>query len=295
MATINGLAIFVETESVKRSIESTDHPTETGLPITSNIQLQPITLSISGKIVNNGKYKSSEIKSKITKLQKKGSLITYKGRNTLKNLQIQSFDSDYNKDNWGGIDFSMELKEVRIAKSSYKKKKKKKSKKSTKNKQASLKKSKPNLKVGAKVVFKGGRVYVSSDAKKAAAKRGRSTCKITIINKRSWAKHQYHLISTDGKKVYGWVDKSNIEGLPVKSTTKSKSNGGTQQSKSGKSTKVYHKVKKGDTVYNLVNKKYKSLGKSVSWVIKNNPNAFSKKGDPKTLKVGVKLLMGYKS
>ena len=295
MATINGIAIFVESESIKHSIDSTDHPTETGLPITSNIQKQAITLSISGKIVNNGKYKASEIKLKIVKLHDKGSLITYKGRNTLKNLQIQSFDCDYSKDNWGGLDFSMELKEVRIAKSSYKSKAKKKTKKSTVNKQAKVKKSKPNLKVGAKVVFKGGNVYVSSDAKKAAAKRGRSTCKITIINKRSWAKHQYHLISTDGKKVYGWVDKSNIEGLPVKSTTKSKSNGGTQQTKNGKSKAVYHKTKKGDTVYILVNKKYKSLGKSVSWVVKNNPNAFSKKNDPKTLKVGVKLLMGYKS
>lgn len=294
MATINGIAIFVESESVKRSIESTDHPTETGLPITSNIQKQAITLSISGKIVNNGKYKASEIKSKIVKLQNNGSLITYKGRNTLKNLQIQSFDCDYTKDNWGGIDYSMELKEVRIAKSSYKAKKKK-TNKSTTNKQAKAKKSKPNLKVGAKVVFKGGKVYVSSDAKKAAAKRGRSTCKITIINNKSWSKHKYHLISTDGKKVYGWVDKSNIEGLPVKSTTKSKSNGGTQQTKNGSSKAVYHKTKKGDTVYNLVNKNYKSLGKSVSWVVKNNPKAFSKKGDPKTLKVGVKLLMGYKS
>lgn len=290
MATINGLAIFVETENIKYSIESTDHPTETGLPLTSSIQKQPITLSISGKIVDNGKYKASEIKSNITKLQNNGSLITYIGRNTLKNLQIQSFDCDNNKDNWGGYDYSMELKEVRIAKSSYNP-----SKQTTANKQAAQKKSAPNLVVGGIVVFKGGSVYVSSDAKKAAANRGRSTCKITIINKKSWATHQYHLISTDGKMVYGWVDKSNIEGLPITSTTKSKSNGGTQQTKSGKSTSVYHKVKKGDTIYNLVNKNYKSLGKSVSWVINNNPNAFSRKGDPKTLKIGAKLLMGYKS
>ena len=144
------------------------------------------------------------------------------------------------------------------------------------------------------VVFKGGNVYVSSDAKKPAAKRGRSTCKITIINTRSWGIHAYHLISTDGKKVYGWVDKSNIEGLPT-SSTNSKTNSGTKQTTSGNSKAVYHKVKKGNTIWTLVNKNYKSLGKSVNWVISNNPNAFSKKGDPKTLKVGVKLLMGYKS
>jgi hypothetical protein len=292
MATINGIAIFVESENVKRSINSTDHPTETGLPITSNIQKQAITLSIDGKIVDNGKYKASDIVKKIEKLQNAGSLITYVGRNTLKNLQIQSFDCTDDKNIKGGSAFSMELKEVRIAKSSYKSKK---SKSSTAKKQAKTKKSKPNLKVGAKVVFKGGNVYASSDAKKASAKRGRSTCKITKIKNAKWAKHKYHLKSTDGKRVYGWVDKSKIEGLPVKSTTKSKSNGGTQQTKGGKSKAVYHKTKKGDTVYKLVNKNYKSLGKSESWVIKNNPNAFSRKGDPKTLKVGVKLLMGYKS
>lgn len=289
MATINGIAIFVESENVKRSINSTDHPTEKGLPITSSIQKQAITLSIDGKIVNNGKYKASDIVKKIEKMQNAGSLITYKGRNTLKKLQIQSFDCTDDKNIKGGSAFSMELKEVRIAKSSYKKKS------STSKKQAKAKKSKPNLKVGAKVVFKGGNVYASSEAKKASAKRGRSTCKITKIKNTKKAKHKYHLKSTDGKRVYGWVDKSKLEGLPVKSTTKSKSNGGTQQTKGGKSKAVYHKTKKGDTVYKLVNKNYKSLGKSESWVVKNNPNAFSKKGDPKSLKVGVKLLMGYKS
>lgn len=288
MATINGLAIFVEKESVKRSIESTEHPTEKGLPLTSNVKNQPVTLSIDGAIVDNGKYKASQIKSNIEKLQRTGSLVTYKGRNTLKNLQIQSFDGDWSNTTWGGFTFSMELKEVRIAKPSYVKKTK------TTKKQSTAKKNNPTLKIGARVIFKGGYVYVSSDATKASAKRGRSTCKITNINTKSWAKHQYHLISTDGKKVYGWVDKKNIEGCSSTSSTKSKTKAGTQQVKNGKNTAVYHKVRKGDKVYNLVNKKYKSLGKSVSWVINNNPKCFSRKGDPKTLIVGKKLLMGYK-
>ena len=288
MATINGLAIFVEEENIKRSIESTTHPTERGLPLTSSIRKEPTTLSLSGKIVDNGKYSAETIKSKIIKLQQAGSLITYKGRNTLGNYQIQSFDCTYNKDVWGGFSYTMELQEVRIANPAYVKKA------ATTKKQVNAKVNKPDLRVGGIVVFKGGNVYVSSDAKKPAAKRGRSTCKITIINTRSWGIHAYHLISTDGKKVYGWVDKSNIEGLPT-SPTNSKTNSGTKQTTSGNSKAVYHKVKKGNTIWTLVNKNYKSLGKSVNWVISNNPNAFSKKGDPKTLKVGVKLLMGYKS
>ena len=288
MATINGLAIFVEQESVQDDIASTDHPTEQGLPLTSGIQRQPIKVSLQGVIVDNGKYTAKQIRDNLKKLQKAGSLVTYKGNNTISNLQIQSFNGDWSNKNWGGFAYTMELKEVRIAKPAYVKKA---------ATTPPSKKTTPTLKVGATVVFKGGYVYVSSDAPKAAANKGRQTCKITKINTRSWAKHQYHLISTEKKypyNVYGWVDKANIEGSSSTSSTKKKTNGGTQQTKQGKTKAVYHKTKKGDTVYNLVNKKYKSLGKSVDWVMKNNPKAFTKKNDPKTLKVNYKLLVGYK-
>ena len=69
----------------------------------------------------------------------------------------------------------------------------------------------------------------------------------------------------------------------------------TKQVTSGDNKAVYHTVKKGNTVWGLVNNNYKSLGKSVQWVIDNNPKCFSKKGDPTTLIVGSKLLMGYKN
>lgn len=285
MALLNGTYIFVERESVQRSINSTTHPTEKGLPITSTIQKQPIEMSIQGRIVDNDKYDAETTRAKIEALKNAGSLITYKGRNAMSNMQIQSFDSEHDNKTWGGFVFSMTLKEVRIAAPSYT------AKTTTAKAQKTEKKTNPKLEVGAIVVFKGGNVYVSSDATKAAANRGRSTCKITIINERSWSKHDYHLISTDGGKVYGWVDKGNIEGVPSSSTS-NKTNGGTQQVSSGKGTKVTHKVRSGDTVYALVGK-YKT-GKSCQWVIDNNPSAFSRKGDPKTLQIGKTLLMGYK-
>lgn len=279
--------VFVEKESEQRSIASASHPTEKGLPITSTIQKQPIELSITGRIVNNDKYDAKTTKDKLTELHNSGSLITYKGRVSASNMQIQSFDCDYDNKTWGGFTFSMSLRQVRIAKSSYT------PKKGTGKVQKEVKKVTPKLEVGATVVFKGGNVYKSSDATKAAAKRGRSTCEITIINEKSWSKHDYHLISKDGGKVYGWVDKANIEGVASISTA-GKENAGTKQVSKGKSTKVYHTVKKGDTVWSLVNKKYKSLGKSCQWVIDNNPSAFSRKGDATTLKIKAKLLMGYK-
>lgn len=295
MALLNNLYIFVEKESVGRSVQSTSHSVEKGIDITDSIQKQPIELSISGKIVNSGNHEAAYILSEIISLQNSGSLITYEGRNVIKNLQIQSFDTDHPNTVWGGMEFSMKLKEVRIAQPSYKKKTSKSSKsaKSTESakKTQAAKKSNPVLKKGATVVFKGGNVYISSSASTPAAKRGRSTCEITQpVNNN---KHPVHLISKDKGKVYGWVDKANIEGTGS-SETKSKTNAGTQQVTQGNKTAVYHTTKKGDTVYNLVTNKYKSLGKSVKWVVDNNPKAFGTKGDPKTLKIGVKLLMGYK-
>lgn len=282
MALLNNLYIFVESEDAKYDIESSTHPVEKGIELTDSIRKKPISISLTGKIVDTGNVKASEILSKIKKLQSSGSLVKYSGRNIVNNLQIQSFNTSHPNTVWGGCDFDMELKEVRIAKSSYNPSAQSTAKANT---------TAP-IGVGSIVVFKGGNVYKSSDAKTAAAKRGRSTCKVTIINERSWSIHDYHLISTDGGKVYGWVDKSNIEGTSanVKSTTAS----GTQQVSNGDSNAVYHTVKKGECVYNLVTKNYKNLGKSCQWVIDNNPSAFSRKGDPKTLKIGARLLMGYK-
>lgn len=77
--------------------------------------------------------------------------------------------------------------------------------------------------------------------------------------------------------------------------TQAKTSGGTKQVTTGSKSAVYHTVKKGNTVYTLVNTNYKSLGKTVQWVVDNNPKCFSKKGDPTTLIIGSKLLMGYKT
>lgn len=318
MAILNGLYIFVEDEEINRDIESTSHPVESGIDITSSIRRSPLEISLSGKIVDVGNLTAGDIIAKIYSLQKKGSLINYSGRNIETGVQIQSFSTTHPNTNAGGADYSMVLKEVRIAKSAYTPQAKKK--------EQTKKKNKPVLKVGAIVVFKGGNVYVSSDAKKPAAKRGRSTCKITIINTRSWAIHPYHLISTDGGRVYGWVDKANIEGVPS-SGTSAKTNAGTQQvqkssaksgggtaSKSGgagrtaakksaakkaadkaekiaksTATYTYYTVKPGDTVFKLVNTTFKDKGLTVKDIMDANPSAFLIKGVATTLRIGVRL------
>ena len=283
MAILNGIYVFVEQEQWSNDVEATEHPTETGVPTTSTARDRPLELSISGKIVDVKTMTSAVIESKLQKLKKDKSLINYSGRKGAGSLMITSFSLDYNNRNSGGADFSMTLKQVRIAKSAYTKPKQTAAKKEAK-------KTAPVLKVGATVVFKGGYVYASSDAKKAAAKRSRSTCKITIINSRSWSVHDYHLISTDGKKVYGWCDKADIEGVASDSTA-AKTNGGTKQPTKGTGKAVYHTVKKGDTLYKLAHVTYKKYNLSTSTLMKNNPNAFSIKGNANTLKVGAKLLI----
>ncbi len=292
MALLNGLYIFVEDEEVARDIKSTSHPVETGIEVSSTIRREPVQISLKGKIVDYSNMSASDILAKLYELQKKGSVVSYTGRNAQQNLQIHEFTTSHPNTNAGGADFTMTLKEIRIAKSSYT------SASGASNKTSTAeKKNNPDLSVGATVVFTGGSVYVSSDATTPAATRGRSTCKITIINTRSWVKHPYHLISTDGKMVYGWVDKANIEGVASNGTAAT-TNGGTQQTQKASSTssgtssssKVYHVVKKGDTLIGIA-ATYNSYGVTAKTIMKNNPGAFMRANDARTLKLGARLFI----
>lgn len=288
MAILNGLYIHVVDESVSREVDATSHPVESGIPTTDTIKARALSISLSGKIVDYGSTKASEVLAKIKTLQESGSLIDYQGRNVASSMQIRSFSSSYPNTISGGAEFSMELVQVRIAKSAYVPKKA-----STTEKENAAKNDTSTIKVGDKVVFKGGPVYVSSDATKPAATRGRSTCKVTIINERSWSLHDYHLISTDGGKVYGWVDKANIECV-ASTGTSGKTNAGTQQVKSSKKREVWHKVKQGDILWKLVNKYKLKSTYDCRWVMNNNKHAFTSPNNARTLKVGASLKMGYK-
>lgn len=205
MATINNIYVFVDKESMGRPVTVPQHKVETGLPLTDLVKKGAKTLSINGEIVDTKSLKADEIINKLENLEYTGSLIKYIGKENVGNFMIADFNVDHDKNIHGGAAFDMQLVEARIAKSAYD---------PSKQKAAEEEKNKtnPTLEVGSIVVFTGGYVYVSSDAAKPAATRGRSTCKITIINERSWSIHDYHLISTDGGMVYGWVDKGNIEG-----------------------------------------------------------------------------------
>lgn len=70
--------------------------------------------------------------------------------------------------------------------------------------------------------------------------------------------------------------------------TNNKTKGGSQQVTPNKKGKVYHTVKKGETAGSIAGK-YKSYGCTVSFIMKNNPNAPVKKGNWTTLPINAKL------
>jgi len=72
------------------------------------------------------------------------------------------------------------------------------------------------VKVGNIVQFVGGKVYASANAATAVATKGASRCKVTQTYN---GKHPYHLISEDGKGVYGWVDSVNVSTIPSTPST----------------------------------------------------------------------------
>lgn len=285
MSIINGMYLHVTDEDITWDVDGTSHPVEDGLPLTDTVRPCAVSISLSGRIADYGTMRAEQVVDRIRAWQRQGSIVKYSGRNTAASMQIRSFAATYTSG--GGADFSMELTEVRIAKSAYV------PQKGSEQQRDEAAKQNAEIVMGAKVVFKGGAVYASSDAKKAAATRGRSTCEVTKISTVSYSVHPYHLISTDGQKVHGWVDRADIEGIPATGTSGT-TNAGMQQVVSGSEKAVYHMTKRGDTVYALVNTSYKYLGSTTKWVIDNNPSAFSRKGDARSLQIGKKLLMGYK-
>lgn len=214
MALLNGLYIHVTDETVSREMTVPSHPVEDGVGVTDSVRLDPIIVTLKGKIVDykttdgpglvpikgNGVH-SYQVLTAIKNLADSGAYVEYSGRNTFYDNKyygfvIRRFNTSHVNTIHGGCDFEMELQEVRVAQSSYKK--------------------------------------------------GALT------------------------------------------------NTGTQQVTQGTKTAVYHQVKRGDTVWNLVHVVYKSLNTSVDWVIEHNKDAFGGNGDPHWLKSDARLLMGYR-
>lgn len=76
-----------------------------------------------------------------------------------------------------------------------------------------------SIKNGDTVTFTGGGIYKSSTADSATSQKNvTSTCKVTAVNAKGT--HPYHLVSQDGKGIYGWVNADSVKEV-VKSTQNS--------------------------------------------------------------------------
>lgn len=119
MATLNGLYVFIETEDFSHEIEVTSHAVEEGVNLTDHIKRTGDVVSLKGRIVGDNYDATVEA---LLNMQSKGTLIKYVGTETFDNMVITSFERGKANTVYGGCTFTMELYQVRIAKSPYKKK-----------------------------------------------------------------------------------------------------------------------------------------------------------------------------
>lgn len=137
MALLNNYYIFVKDEDVNRGVSISEHPVEKGLDITDNVKRNPKVISISGEIVGKDAKKTLE---KIEALHFNGKYVKYIGCNILNNALISDFSTSNTNEIYGGYAFTMEIKEVRIAKTPLVVKKTTSSKKKSTTQQVKTKK-----------------------------------------------------------------------------------------------------------------------------------------------------------
>lgn len=118
MASINGLYVFVIDEEVSHSIEVTEHAVENGIDISDHTKRKAVELNISGEIVGRN---AASVMSRLQSMQQSATLCHYAGRTSLSNCLITQFSTSHPHTIWGGCEFSMTLKEIRTASTSYKK------------------------------------------------------------------------------------------------------------------------------------------------------------------------------
>ncbi|MDR4997896.1 phage baseplate protein [Brevibacillus parabrevis] len=115
MALINGMYILAETEDPKFEVEVTDQPVEIGIDVSDHVQRKPYTIDISGFIVGDD---AAQIREKIKAIAEKGELVEFQGRNLFSG-RIVSFATSHTNRIANGFAFSLSMKEIRIAKTSY--------------------------------------------------------------------------------------------------------------------------------------------------------------------------------
>lgn len=115
MAKLDDKYITVESEAPDFPVTVTEQPVEKDINLVDHVQAGARTLSLSGLIVGDDAGKTMDY---ILSAKDKGQIVKYVGRITFSGI-ITSFSTGYDYKVADGMTFNMELREVRIATSSY--------------------------------------------------------------------------------------------------------------------------------------------------------------------------------
>lgn len=114
MATIGDVEFNVLTEDRLFDSEVTSHPVEGG-DISDHIDLKPRSYSITGVVTGSDSPKKH---SQLSQLRNSRELTRYVGRAVLKNCVIKSYTTSVDSVDIEGFTFTMEIREIKIAKPS---------------------------------------------------------------------------------------------------------------------------------------------------------------------------------
>lgn len=99
----------VNKEMVNRSSAVTDNPVESGENISDHVFRQPRTIQLAGTVVDG-----AQAIAILDAMWKSGDVLTYTGRNRIKNLVIQQLQSTHDAKNRKGFTFTATLKQIAV-------------------------------------------------------------------------------------------------------------------------------------------------------------------------------------
>ncbi|MEW9702822.1 phage baseplate protein [Paenibacillus sp. SI8] len=115
MAYLNGYYITVESEEPDFEVDITEQPVENGMNMTDHVQRKASSMNISGVILGED---AAQIRKVFQGFMDSGTVVEFDGRNYFTGL-IQSLSTKHDYTVSDGYTFSMSLKEIGIAESSY--------------------------------------------------------------------------------------------------------------------------------------------------------------------------------
>lgn len=112
-AILGGIELsVVDSDDPNRSVDVTEKPVESGQDIADHVKQKPDSISISGVVVGDDAW--SKLK-KLKDLMKKGELLTYTNRIVYSDVVIEKLNTSHNVSTRNGYEFSITLKQVRVA------------------------------------------------------------------------------------------------------------------------------------------------------------------------------------